>query len=269
MRDVIIAPADEGKGRTFRATMLASVEADLLWQGGLNSGDHIRPVWAMFAGSDQEMRAFSANLQMGRRITFARRGGYSRKEDRMEFLKSSGFRSIWQREEEGSIVTVFLPELIEIDPGMVDPMGIKFVLLPSHDWHAAQHLDIQPMIKHAERLQDFSLAADWVEDWAPTAFLFAAYLDRRTRCPLVADGRFFLQLMLACLKVGAATFAVPGGYQYARDLGFGVHGSRQYFEDCTADVGLRPGIAFKADHEGFEKLLAEQVELFFRLTRGR
>ena len=269
MREVVIAPAVEGKGRTFRATLLACVESDLLWQGGLNSGDNIRPVWAMFCGSDQELRAFAANLQMGRKITLmGQRNGYRRKEERMEFMKSSGYQTIWQREEEGSILTVMLPELFQIDPGMVDPVGIKFVVLPTQDWHDSQELDVEPMVRHVKRLKDYDQVGDWVIDWAPTAFLFASYLDRRTRCPLVADGRFFLQLMLACLRHGAATFAAPSGYSYSRDLGFGVHQNRQYFEDGTAGVGLRPGISFSCDHESFEKLLAQEVDLFFRLTRG-
>ena len=268
MRDVHILPAVEGKGRTFRATLLASVEADLMWQGGLSAGDNIRPVWAMFCGSDQELRAFCANLQMGRKITFNRQYGYRRKEDRMEFLKSSGYQTIWQREEEGSILTVFLPELFQIDPGMVDPVGIKFILLPTQTWHSTQDTDIAPLLRHVALLKDYNVTEEWIAEWAPTAFLFASYLDRRTRCPLVADGRFFLQLMLACLKYGAATFSVPSGYHYSRDLGFGIHERRQYHEDDIAAVGLRPGICFSADHEGFEVLLAREVELYFRLTRG-
>lgn len=269
MRDVVIAPADEGKGRTFRATLLASVEADLLWPGGLTAGDNIRPVWAMFAGSDQELRAFSANLQMGRKVTFPKRGYYRSKEDRMEFLKSAGYRMAWQREEEGSLLTVFLPELFQIDPGMVDPIGIKFILLPTQAWHAAQTIeDLGAMIRHVEVLNGGSPVPEWVAEWVPTAFLFAAYLDRRTCCPLVADSRFFLQLMLACLRDGVATFTSPAGYHYNRDLGFGVHSSRQYIEDSISDVGLRPGIAFNADHETFEKLLADEVERFFAICKG-
>lgn len=268
MRDVVIAPAEEGKGRTFRATMLASVEADLMWQGGLKSGDNTRPVWAMFAGSDQELRTFAANLQMGRQATFLKRDGYSRKEDRMEFLKSSGYQMIWQREEEGSLVTVFLPELFQIDPGMVDPTAVKFILLPSQAWHAEQTIDHKPLMRHMARYGGYEIEEQWFADWAPIAYLFAAYLDRRTRCPLVADGRFYMQLMLSCLNHGAATFSAPEGYSYGQD-GFGVHTRRQYFEKGITSVGLRQGIAFSCDHESFEHLLAQEVGLYFKLTQGK
>lgn len=265
MKDVRILPAVEGKGRSFNATMLASVEADLLWPGGLTSNDNIRPVWAMFAGSDQELRAFVANLQMGRKATFARTGYRRGKEERLEFLKSAGYQTIWQREEEGSIVTVFLPELFQMDPGMVDPIGIKFVLLPTREWHSRQVVDVIPLTRHAARC-GYEFTPEEVAELGPIAFLFSSYVDRRTRCPLVADGRFYLQLMLACLKHELASFAGPADYYHQRDLAFGVHPRKQYFESHTQSVGLLPGIALHADHETFEGLLAREVASFFKLT---
>jgi hypothetical protein len=267
MQDAVIEPAVEGKGRAFHAVLLASVEADQLWAGGNTSTDNIRPVWAMFAGSDQELRAFVANLQMGRKANLQRAGYYRRgKEDRVEFLKSSGFQTIWQREEEGSLVTVFLPELFQMDPGMVDQEVIRFVLLPTQGWHKKQEIDAAPLIKHAKKC-GYTLPPERIAELAATSFLFSAYLDRRTRCPLVADGRFYMQLMLGCLKSGAATFAATSDYSYNREEPFGVHPHRQYYERNTADVGLLPGIAFHAGHTSFEELLAQEVALFFKLTR--
>lgn len=266
MKDCYILPVVEGKGRVFHAILLASVEADLLWPGGLTSNDNVRPVWAMFAGSDQELRAFVANLQMGRKANLPRAGYRRGKEERLEFLKSAGYQTIWQREEEGSIVTLFLPELFQMDPGMVDQIGIKFVLLPTSEWHSRQVVDVAPLMRHVERC-GYAFPQEAVAEMGPIAFLFSAYVDRRTRCPLVADGRFYLQLMLSCLKNGLATFAGPDDHYYhSRDLAFGVHPHRQYFESQTQAVGLTPGIAFSADHATFEKLLAQEVDLFFKLT---
>lgn len=268
MRDVIIAPQQEGKGRTFRATLLASVEADLMWEAGRAAGDTERPIWAMFAGSDQELRSFVANLRVGRRAVYPKKANdYSRgKEDRMEFLKSAGFRQIWQREEEGSLVTLCHPDLFLADPGMVDPKVISFVLLPSRAWHAAQKVDVAPVVSHLRRYGYKVPTDEQLAEWAVTAYLFAVYLDRRTRGPLVADGRFYAQLMLRCLQDGLATFSRTSEYG---EQPFGVHPKWRYIERNTTQVGLLPGISYNSSHEALEELLAQEVDKFFTLTRKR
>lgn len=263
MRNVWIEPKTEGKGRTFRAVMLASVEADLLWRGGASGSDNIRPVWAMFAGSDQELRAFVANLTSGRAVLCEKRYGYYRhgKEDRMEFLKSAGYQTFWQREEEGAIATVYLPDLFKMDPGMVDPSGIGFILLPTQEWHTQQGLPTTPLARHLKRC-GYQLGPEWAAEWGTTAHLFAAYLERRTRCPLVADGRFYIQLMVACLKHGLASFAPMDSFSCGRD--FGVHREHDYHETDTQLVGFRQGMMFRSNHEKFETVLAREVEIFFK-----
>jgi len=271
MRNVSIEPKTEGKGRTFRAVMLASVEADLLWSGGASGSDNMRPVWALFAGSDQELRAFVANLTAGRRVTCEKRYGYYRagKEDRLEFLKSARYQTIWQREEEGALATVYLPDLFKMDPGMVDPTGIGFVLLPTQEWHAQQTLPTTALARHLAKC-GYQLGPDgakeWAKEWGATAHLFAAYLDRRTRCPLVADGRFYVQLMAACLKHKLASFAAKDSFSHTQE--FGVHREHDYYETDTQSVGFRQGLVFRSNHENFELVLAQEVETFFRLTGG-
>jgi len=269
MRNVQIEPRTEGKGRTFEALLLASVAANPFWPGGATGSDNFRPVWAMFAGSDQELRAFMANLTLGRKATFSGTGytGYRHRQSVLELLKSAGYQTIWQREAEGAIATVFLPELFQMDPGMVDPEGASFILLPSREWVQAQNLDPNPLVQHARRC-GFLLPPEELAKWAPLAFLFSAYLDRRTRCPLVTDGRFYMQLMLECLKQGLASFSTKDPYYY-HDRGFGENQALQYREQDVEEVGLLPGLAFRAKHPDLEKLMAEQVSVFFKLTEGR
>jgi hypothetical protein len=243
--------------------MLASVEADLLWSHG--QSENMRPVWAMFAGSQQELRAFMANLAGGRFATVEHKGYRRGKEDRIEFLRSARYQTIWQREDEGSVATMFIPEIFKLDPGMVDPAGIGFVLLPTREWHAQQTIETTKLAKHLERC-GFEVSAEWAAEWGVTAHLFAAYLDRRTQCPIIADARFYIQLMASCLQHGLASFAAESGYSYSRD--FGIHENQNYFETDIQDVGFRPGLVFRSSHENFEKLLATEVEKFFRLTKG-
>jgi hypothetical protein len=268
MREFQIAPQTEGKkGRTFRATLLASVEADLLWPGGQTVSDNSRPAWAIFGGSDQELRAFMANLSLGRKAYAPKANDYSRrKADCLEILKSSGYQVVWQREEEGSLATIFLPELFQIDPGMVDPSGARFILLPTKTWAAEQNLDVPSLVAHAKLCNYVEFTPEQLSAWAPMSYLFAAYLDRRTRCPLVADGRFYFQLMLSCLEHGLASFATPPDlYRQANSLGFGQYPRSRYHESGTTTVGLLPGLAFNANHEILDTLLAREVALFFSL----
>jgi hypothetical protein len=269
MREVVIAPQVEGKGRSFRAVLLASVEADLLWTGGQTGSDNLRPVWAMFAGSEQELRAFVANLTTGRKAIFPKNNRYSRaKDDQLEILKSAGYQTIWQRETEGAIATLYLPELFQMDPGMVDPMGIRFVLLPTMEWVQNQKLEMLPLIRHAKRV-GYEISTERLKELAPISYLFCTYLDRRTRCPLVSDGRFYLQLMLACLNCGVASFSTASGYpSYNQDKIFGAHPESDFHEAGTDKVGLVPGIVFRSDHPTFETLLAEQVSIYFNTTKG-
>jgi hypothetical protein len=266
MREVIIVPPENSarKGRSFRAVCLATIEADTLW--GETITDDTRPVLAVFAGSDQEMRPFQANLRMGRKanIINAGRNSYRKKTDRMEFLRSVDYEYTWQREAEGSILTVRLSELFMLDPGMVDPWGAKFIVLPSSTWAAEQTIDPTPAVMHVRGLGFKGIEHEQLTALVPLAALFAVYLDRRTRCPIVMDERFYLQLFCASLGQGLASFAWDG--RYSED--FGVNKSFKFSQD-TDDVGcFAKGVAFKANHEQIETLLAEQTTYFFEATHG-
>lgn len=264
MRNLVITTSDTKKGRSFSALQIACVEADSLWEGGRTSTDTVRPVWMMLAGSEIELRSFVANLRGGRKAEVG--NGYrSRGKEKVEFLKSVGYQFTWQRMPEGSVVTVFLPDLFRLDPGMVDPKGIQFVVLPTKEYISTQTIDIATAETHSRGL--FKLPADIdFTQVVPTAALFCAYLDRRTRCPLLVDSRFYTQLYLACLEKGLASWSHES-YSYCRE--FGQNSRVPFLETDTDKVGLLPGVAFQANHEDFEKVLAEEVKRFFDVTGSR
>jgi hypothetical protein len=263
----------KGKGRSFSAVLLAHVTADALWEGG-GGGGAKRPAWAMFAGGDAELRPFVANLQGGKKAESCEDKNYSRRkpEVRFEFLRSAGYRYAWQREAEGSLATAYLPSLFLADPGMVDPDGVKFVVLPTRSWVDAQTVDAMALAKHMRAVDGRSVglaeAVERARDLGALAHLFALYLDRRVRCPLVTDARFYYQLFTAFLAAGLASLGgdadVPG---FAREPRFGVTRTLGFSEKNTAAVGLAPGVACKATHDEVEALLAQQVTLFFGVTR--
>ncbi len=130
MTKYIIETGQGKKGRSFRATAVALATADGLWNP---AGSTIRPVYAVFAGTDQELKFFVANLKAGKKAQSSNRSKSSDKE-RLEFLKTVKYNVAWQREAEGTIVTIFHPELFVLDPGMIDPDGIRVCLFVPTDW---------------------------------------------------------------------------------------------------------------------------------------
>jgi hypothetical protein len=83
---------------------------------------------------------------------------------------------------------------------------------------------------------------------------------------MVADGRFYFQLMLSCLNHRLASFATNPNRTY-HDPGFGHHGEHRYYEENVTTVGLHPGLAFRSDHESLDQILAHEVELYFEFAR--
>lgn len=272
---------------------LASATANALWKsGGTGKDDIDRPVFAVFLGSDNELQAFGANLRLGRLVQdVPDQPGYSHRQKKSgyEFLRSAGYRQARQQTSAGSILTVYLPDLFNMDPGMVDPEGARFVLAPSAAWVASQEIPTGDLVKHARKLPIVRAANKLPEEkWkrehfkaplpddklaamAPIAYLFAAYLDRRTRAPILADGRFYMQIMLACLSQDYASWSTASASKRSSYDGapFGENGDLGFVEDYADGSGLLPGLAFQATHEQIEAVLADEVESYYQIIKGK
>ena len=270
MQNLTIQSGDSGKGRSFSAALLAHVEADALWFGGAASTEVTRPVWMAVAASETELRPFLANLRCGKRADT----GTGRRNDRgqrFEILRSAGYHFSTQRTPAGAILTAYLRDLFVLDPGMVDPTGVGFVMLPPRSWidqqtRALGEPAIHGAVKHVRRLGLAPAKVD-LEALVPAATLFCAYLDRRVRAPLVPDVAFQLQVFCAALSAGLASFTCPT--ESYRDVGWGQHRGLGFSESQTARVGLAPGVACLAKHTAVEALLAEQASMFFGIKRTR
>lgn len=264
---IFIEPKEGSKGRTFRATALAVVRAQI-WPG--SDGGDWRPAWAMLAVSEGEIRPFMANLLGGRKAKiYPDTAGSRNRSNHFEILKSAGYETTYQREPEGVVATVYLPDLFAIDPGMVDSEGASFIVLPSRAWAAEQTIDDVSIREHLKKLPkdrhgDRPICDEIKRHFPVISYLFAAYLDRRTRAPLLADGRFFAQVLLAFLVDGLAGVSKPPG-SAPRCLG---ESAFCYSEIGTADVGLLPGIVCSAKHAAIEAILAREIETFFKITGG-
>jgi hypothetical protein len=239
MKELVIQPQAEGKGRAFAATLVSYIEARDFVQ---RNNDTIRPVFLTLAGTDNELRPFVANLRTGKRADAERR-------TRFEILKKSGYQVAWQRTAKGSLVTFFAPDLFALDPGMVDPAGVKFCLFPARRWLRPAGDVPVPECVPEERAND-------VRQLAP---LFIAYLDRRTRCPLIPDPRFYVQVFANALDEGLAAWGCEAD-SYARH---GWAHSSYLLHHGLDDIGVMPGVVFRASHAALETFLAQQVAIFF------
>lgn len=263
MYELTIEPAKEGKGRSFSATLLSFVTADNLWSGGQTSTDVVRPVWMLLGGSDNELRPFVANLRTGRKAEY--KAGYSRRsKEKFEVLKSSRFCAAWNRTPVGSTCLLYEPDLFRLDPGMVDPKGASFCLLPEDSW--INHVSVED--KAREFAASLAIPEEKREELLALAPIFIAYLDRRTRCPLIPDQRFYIQVLAAALSQGYASLSKDKGYTYYSERNWGVHSRMGFLEVETSTVGLKPGLAFDANHASLEGFLAEQVQLYFEKVKA-
>lgn len=259
MRNLTII-TDGEKGRSFHAVLLSYCTGRQLWEGGQH--DNVRPIWAMIACSEAESTPFMANLRAGRKANIHGEEKSRSKSDAFELLKSAGYEYHAQRHAEGIVWTVFLPELYRIDPGMVDPEGVKFAMLPDSKWLApVDELTAQILAEKywedlkwsAERQRERDAEMlDIMRYVTMVATLFCAYLDRRTRCPLIPDPKFYSRVLAACLNAGIASLGEPGGYHSSQKWGRCGCGYEEV--DCSA-----AGVACSTSHDRLEALLAECV----------
>lgn len=182
-----IEPQKGKKGRTFEVALFNYARADSLWDCG--TSDYARPVYIAFAGSDQEARAFAANLRTGRKCLVLNRHGHE--EEKLECLRSAGYQWVFQRVGEGAtVVTGYLKELFELDPGLLPPR-VSFLFAPPTWWVREQ---AAALINGADAAKLARWSRERGAEEEVVASYFAAYLDRRIPLPIINDIGFHLAL---------------------------------------------------------------------------
>lgn len=144
------------KTRQFSAVKLAHISAGMLW-GNNATTDATRPVWVAFAGGETELRPFIANMRKGKlaAVIDGTQSSYSRgKPTRFELLRSAGYSYTSRRVAlpdgtNGETVIAALDDLIEVDPGLIAPEGIRFLALPDNHYDDCQHAD-EPRMLHEQ-----------------------------------------------------------------------------------------------------------------------
>jgi len=286
------------KSRSFSAVKLAHVCAGMLWDGGETKSDTIRPIWMLLTGTDTELRPFLANFRLGRSATLAtNEPHYSRKKPvRFELLKTAGYSFSSRRMTlpdgtTSEVVTAAMDELLILDPGMIDPAGCRFLALPPLWWVAEQRARLRAdrvrcaqLVAHAQALalhrpdgpllpRGVAFSADELIDLAPIAAYVLAYIDRRTRRPLLMGLDFAVQVYLAGLRDGVLSLSATNEssrYHYDRPATSNTdrwlwarhRWAASFTEADTESVGLLPGVAARANHEHLDQLLIAEVQRY-------
>lgn len=264
------------KGRVFEVMLLGYLDAPVLFEAAQGAQTK-RPVWALYAGTDTQIRPFTANLQQGRRAVVPRfsPGGHF-EGTKFEFLRSAGYDWRSQRLDTGACVTVFLPDLFRLDPGMVDPKRIQFIAAPSRAWiddlqptlppRAAVYAHMAKFRKGGKGLPPATPTAEVLTDLLPWALLFGAYLDRRTGAPLIPDPLFLLRLFVLCLAKEYALFASVEKTYSSHDRAFGQASHGAFSAYGLDDAGLVAPFLVNMTHAQFDALYKTAVEEWFAVA---
>ena len=165
LREISIAKAPPGKKRKtriFRQRLLGYIRADSLWNAPATD---TAPVWMAYAGSPQEARAFTANLQGGARAELG--------STRIKLPKKASYRWATTRLDADTVATVvYLPQLLDLEPASAFTDRVRFVFAVPRWWTAEQG----------------------ESEHEACAALFAAYADRRTPYPILPDRSFLRRL---------------------------------------------------------------------------
>ena len=226
--------SEEAKSRSFSAWLLGYMTADALWEGG-SGGSPRRPVWLSYFGTEQEVRAVTANLRSGRT---AQSGNLA-----LELPKKAGYRWMPQAVAGGVVMTAYLPALFDLEPVSPFVDEVRFVLAPPRWW-----LDEQAAALSADFGADARVAA--------RAALFAAYLARRTDRPLVPELRFQVRLYRAAIETG---WVEPIATRSYSPRGFA-------FEDRAAG-GLEEPLAVFPSPSELASFLTDQTTQYFEEER--
>lgn len=213
------------KGRSFRAELVSYATADTLWNGTDTNAE--RPIWAVFAGPTEELRAFVENLRLGNPASTSRERGAKR----FEFIRSAPYRW-WVRAlpADGSCATVVHPSILGWQQPVEDNLRLRFAVLPALSWLAAQRFDedrarvlLDRLLAHATRegvavqtdrwdydsrqytyktkidlevRHDKRLIGESLHDLLGYGALLLHYLDHRLPLPLPRDPVFGTWLLL-------------------------------------------------------------------------
>lgn len=216
-------------------------------------GTPLRPLWASFACEEGAIRPFIANILIGRKVTRSGSG------HDLEFMRSLGYEVRIQRMQDGlASAILFQPTYFAVNPGPVDDSGgrVEYIILPDDGLTARVGLppaDVHMALAVARNVPPEGLTRTYAcpeldATFVALAALSAAYLDHRTRCPLLADLGFYTYLYKRMWERGVA---VPAGDD--------ERGANRTVWTGQKGLGYGVPVVVNATTEEIETLIAETV----------
>lgn len=233
MPETFAIESKNGKGRSFSVYALGYATANGAWRPlSISPERRHRPVFIAYAQTEQECRAFTANLRKGR--PFQTKGRFGGRDAELDMPRSAGYRWCYQKAEGGVlIVSAMLPQFFALDSGMLEER-IRFVFAPPRWW----------VIREA--------AAGRPREEAIASY-FAAFLDRRSGMPIIRHPGFHRRLLEAARR--EPWFQPASG-------GSTSPGAVYSWPDIAGPAGLEEVALVDVTHEVFEAFLAEQTSRF-------
>ncbi len=227
-------PTREGqKTRIFHADLITVVAAPgLQWEFGSSSRDNtLRPVLLAYAATDEQSRAFTANLRSGRPAIHDQRGIGN---FRVEIPRSAGFRYETFSCDGGTLTFAYLPGAFSQLPATAEHGTLRFLCMPPTWWverEAATLTELGPDAREAA-----------------VAAYFVAFLDRRSPLPIADDLRFHLALYRAALASDWCHQTQISPYRVSK-----------LFAEGHDALGLERPLLVSTTHASFSAFLAEQT----------
>lgn len=229
---------EERKSRAFSVRLIGWYEADPIWDLGRSADRVTRPLWISWCGTEQEVKAFSANVRTGRKI---QRWTGSRQQEQIDVPKSARFKYVQSLGPGGtSVMTVYHPGLLHLDP-VETGEEITFLSLVPTWWVDEQ----------APAACDSLGCSEESGREAVIAALVIAYLDRRSPLPIIDDLGFHVRLFRAALEQRCLLERTP-------EQRYSIPKS----EPKTVP-GIERAVACRATFDAFGELLREQTALHF------
>jgi hypothetical protein len=215
------------------------------------------------AASDDEARSVLENLRAGERAQLT--GEHCGQTGTpLELVRSANYAFHPQRTPEGTILTAYLPELFDFNPGLLDPDAVRFVLLPARQDFETVPVSAEELTaawRHLSALGDPAASAV-SRDLCAMAAMWGAYLDQRCELPIPPDLDFRVQLYVAALREGLASRPLP--LRESTERAPDQHGALGFKLYVAEGFPLVPGIASRATHGDLAEFLADQLQRYER-----
>lgn len=192
---IVQGDSKHGKGRVFVGTMATFVQWSQIRNTAKDTED---PIFLELCATEGQLRPLCANLRTGRDATFD-----GDKNKKLILNKTSPL--VWTRPlitPAGAHVCAYLPDLFDLECGMIHESHARFVVMPSVGWVKQNVRDLtRSEAAHVRRL-GMTESEDWVRDMFAVAVQFCARLDTRTNLPLIPDRVFKFALMAFLVREG-------------------------------------------------------------------